>query len=257
MKEIFDAFDGAIPTNCADLHTHTVFSDGKATPFELVELAEMQGVDSLAITDHNSMYGSVVAAQYAVERGSAVDVVQGSEIATESGHVLIVYQKEDIPPKKSLEWTILAAHEQEALIIAAHPFLFQSGIGEAACLSIMENIDPRIYFDGFEIENKGVDDIERIRQANAKASAFYTQYKNVYPHKLGAALGNSDNHFFGVGRSRTWYNGELREAIKSRQTLVARNTIFEDKTMIGIAYTTLGPKVLERVHRLQALNQKQ
>jgi predicted metal-dependent phosphoesterase TrpH len=37
-----------------DLHTHTTFSDGSYSPTELVELAIQQGLDILAITDHDT-----------------------------------------------------------------------------------------------------------------------------------------------------------------------------------------------------------
>lgn len=40
-----------------DLHTHTTFSDGELTPIELAELAKRKNIDSLAITDHNTVNG--------------------------------------------------------------------------------------------------------------------------------------------------------------------------------------------------------
>lgn len=42
---------------CIDLHTHSVYSDGSATPLELVELAVKQGVTALALSDHDTMAG--------------------------------------------------------------------------------------------------------------------------------------------------------------------------------------------------------
>ncbi len=38
----------------ADLHSHTVFSDGRSTPAELVERAVANGCDILAVTDHTN-----------------------------------------------------------------------------------------------------------------------------------------------------------------------------------------------------------
>ena len=38
-----------------DLHTHTTASDGKLTPFELIERALQSNVDVLSITDHDSI----------------------------------------------------------------------------------------------------------------------------------------------------------------------------------------------------------
>ena len=39
----------------ADLHTHTVFSDGELIPAELVRRAMVLGHDVIAITDHVDM----------------------------------------------------------------------------------------------------------------------------------------------------------------------------------------------------------
>ena len=40
-----------------DLHAHTTYSDGSATPFELIELAKQNGASAVAITDHDTVAG--------------------------------------------------------------------------------------------------------------------------------------------------------------------------------------------------------
>src|SRR5688572_12490189 len=53
------------------LHAHSCFSflDGTSTPEELVEAAIDQGMDSLAVTDTNGLYGAVRFWNAARERG--------------------------------------------------------------------------------------------------------------------------------------------------------------------------------------------
>lgn len=41
----------------ADLHTHTIFSDGILTPRELFTKAKEVGLSAIAITDHDTMDG--------------------------------------------------------------------------------------------------------------------------------------------------------------------------------------------------------
>ena len=42
----------------ADLHVHTTFSDGVWTPLEVAQAAAAQGMDVLAITDHDALGGA-------------------------------------------------------------------------------------------------------------------------------------------------------------------------------------------------------
>jgi predicted metal-dependent phosphoesterase TrpH len=64
---------------CIDLHTHSVFSDGTATPAELVEMAAELRLRALAITDHDTTEGSVRAV--ALGRENGVNVIPGIEIS--------------------------------------------------------------------------------------------------------------------------------------------------------------------------------
>ncbi|MDE6504984.1 MAG: PHP domain-containing protein [Clostridia bacterium] len=53
----------------ADLHTHTVCSDGKLTPQRIVELACGAGVRLVAVTDHDAMQACAELGRLAKERG--------------------------------------------------------------------------------------------------------------------------------------------------------------------------------------------
>ncbi|MDH5698810.1 MAG: PHP domain-containing protein [Nitrospirota bacterium] len=64
-----------------DLHTHTNFSDGSFSPTALVELAHQQGLNILAITDHDTTDGlteTIGAAQHL-----PLEIIPGIELSTE------------------------------------------------------------------------------------------------------------------------------------------------------------------------------
>ena len=61
-----------------DLHVHTCFSDGEHTPKEVVEIAKVNGVDTISITDHDSVYGISEAILEGKKQG--ICVVPGIEI---------------------------------------------------------------------------------------------------------------------------------------------------------------------------------
>jgi 3',5'-nucleoside bisphosphate phosphatase len=76
-----------------DLHTHTVFSDGTFRPEELLRLAGERGVDTVALTDHDTTAGLTEAAATAAELG--IELVPGVEFSTvrdgEGVHILCYF----------------------------------------------------------------------------------------------------------------------------------------------------------------------
>ena len=74
----------------ADLHCHSIVSDGTLTPVALVRRAHERGVQMLALTDHDELDGLAEAADEAVSLG--LDFVPGVEVSVTWGgdtiHVL-------------------------------------------------------------------------------------------------------------------------------------------------------------------------
>jgi hypothetical protein len=67
-----------------DLHTHTVHSDGALTVPELACLAVGQGLDFIAVTDHNTISHHAELAGAAARYG--ITLVPGQEVTTDAGH---------------------------------------------------------------------------------------------------------------------------------------------------------------------------
>lgn len=78
------------PERRADLHTHTVYSDGSDTPQRVVEMAKQAGLSVLAITDHDILDGYPEAAAAAQTHG--LELIPGLEMSAAFGgkevHVL-------------------------------------------------------------------------------------------------------------------------------------------------------------------------
>ena len=74
----------------AELHTHSAFSflDGASTPEELVEEAVCLGLEALAITDHDGLYGAVRFAEAARELD--MRTVFGAELTLDDAHLLVL-----------------------------------------------------------------------------------------------------------------------------------------------------------------------
>ncbi|TKJ42279.1 phosphoesterase [candidate division LCP-89 bacterium B3_LCP] len=65
-----------------DLHTHTTASDGTFSPAKLVHLAKDEGLQAVAITDHDTIAGNAEALTIGREIG--IEVVPGVEISADS-----------------------------------------------------------------------------------------------------------------------------------------------------------------------------
>jgi predicted metal-dependent phosphoesterase TrpH len=65
----------------ADLHLHTVFSDGTYTPEEMVFQASKHGLSALALTDHDTIEGCHRAAVAC--DGAHIEFIAGSELTAE------------------------------------------------------------------------------------------------------------------------------------------------------------------------------
>ena len=139
----------------ADLHCHTVYSDGLSTPEKMAYEASLRGIQILAITDHLSSgeYISQVKFQQYLERCSRVEVrelviVPGVEVSSLEGDIVCLLPSfrlsrgsPEIRGGKPAEETIEAIHGLGGLALAAHPFR-KRGVGEKLL---------KLRFDGMEI----------------------------------------------------------------------------------------------------------
>jgi predicted metal-dependent phosphoesterase TrpH len=106
-----------------DLHNHTTYSsDGVMQPAVLLHHAKLRGVDCIAITDHNTVQGGLVAAALAAADLSLPRVIPGVELATNVGEVIGLYVTEEIPAGLSLVDSIARIRAQGGLVYLPHPF---------------------------------------------------------------------------------------------------------------------------------------
>lgn len=101
-----------------ELHCHTIYSKDSLTKVRnLLNACKDNGIDRIAITDHNTIKGALKAKEIDPEH-----VIVGEEIMTQKGELLAYYVKEEIPQGLSPIETIKRLREQESVISVAHPF---------------------------------------------------------------------------------------------------------------------------------------
>jgi predicted metal-dependent phosphoesterase TrpH len=203
----------APPRGRADLHIHSIASDGVSSVGQILDAAELAGLAVIAITDHDRIEAALAAQALARTRGSPVDVVIGEEVSSRGGHVLGLYLEQRIRPWQSLRSTVAQIHEQGGLAIIAHPLVPYPLCASARSIrALLADPDTAFHPDGMEAFNPTT---ARMRWSQ-RAPAFAAQTGLT-------ALANSDSHRAAdIGAAFTTFAGstagDLRAAILAGET---------------------------------------
>jgi len=147
--------DPAEPHGRADLHIHTLASDGVCGVEEiLTHVVERTGLDVIGIADHERVDAAHAARAIARARNLPIEVVIGEEVSTRGGHLLALFIEERIPPLLSLRDSVALVHEQGGIAIAAHPLFPYPLCAQAWTLRrLIASSDPRVRPDALEAFN--------------------------------------------------------------------------------------------------------
>ena len=138
----------------ADLHIHTLASDGTAGAVEILDHVEANlDLDVIAITDHERIDAAVAARAIARDRGLRFEVVVGEEVTTLGGHLLALWIEEPVRPFRSLRATIAAIHDQGGVAIPAHPLVPYPLCAQGFVLRRLLADEPRFRPDAIEAFN--------------------------------------------------------------------------------------------------------
>ena len=198
----------------ADLHIHTLASDGTSSVPEILDFVAGRGfLDVIAIADHERIDAAVAAKHMAEDRGLPFGVIVGSEITTRGGHLLALFLEQPVPALKSLAWSIEAVHDQGGLAIPAHPLVPYPLCAQGSALRrLLASDNPAVRPDTIETFNPTA-----LGKYRHDAVVRFAE-----EHGL-AQVGNSDAHATeAIGTCWTTFPGrtpeDVRRAIGSRLT---------------------------------------
>ena len=98
----------------ADLHIHTVASDGVSSVVEILDaVAAREDLAVIAITDHERIDAAVAGRSIAHDRGLRTEIVVGEEISTRGGHLLGLFLEHPVKPLRSLRNPYILEHEAD------------------------------------------------------------------------------------------------------------------------------------------------
>jgi len=170
-----------------DLHMHTDHSHDCATPVDvLLATAREQGLDAIAVTDHNEISGALQARERAA--GAGVRVIVGEEVKTAGqGEVIGLFIEEKIPRGMSLAETIAEIRRQGGVVYVPHPFDRMHSVPDYEhLLSVLDEVD------AIEVFNPRV----AIGSFNDEAARFAAKYR------IAAGAGSDAHVPQGLGSAR-------------------------------------------------------
>jgi predicted metal-dependent phosphoesterase TrpH len=198
----------------ADLHLHTLASDGTNGVVEILEhVADNTDLDVIAITDHDRIDAAIAARAIARDRGLRTEVIVGEEVSSLGGHVLALFVEERIRPLRTLSATIAEIHDAGGVAIPAHPLVPYPLCAQGWVLrGLLDRSDERFHPDALETFNPTM----LGRPWHARVVRFAEE--NGLP-----PVGNSDAHALGaIAAGWTEFPGssadDLRAAIGAGET---------------------------------------
>jgi predicted metal-dependent phosphoesterase TrpH len=200
-------FAGGYRVVAVDLHMHSSFgSDGLLSPLGLILEARHQGLDAIALTDHNEIFTAGLERWIARELG-IMSVLTGEEIYAPKYHLIAIGISKPVSFRQDAADAIDDIHWQGGVAIAAHPALEYAGFSNAAVAKL----------DGSEICHPTIYWRPQVQ----------LEFERFAARGNMAPIGSSDYHGFGLlGSCRTFAfahdNSEaaILDAIRNHRTVV-------------------------------------
>ena len=203
---------GGYEVIAADLHVHSFLGDGMLSPFALAERARRQGLDAIAITDHNRVFVAKAGRWYSRVIGGPT-VIVGEEVTAPGFHINALGINKYVPWKQSATEVIEEIHRQGGVAIAAHPTRrFWTELNG----NVVMQLDAAEVVHANEYASRG---------QRHELRSFYQQAEHDGRHLT--ALGSSDFHWFNsLGICRTYVfvrqndEAEILAALRAGRTVV-------------------------------------
>jgi predicted metal-dependent phosphoesterase TrpH len=200
----------------ADLHLHTLASDGTAGVLDILEHVEAEtDLDVIAITDHDRIDAALAARAIAADRGMRAEVIVGEEVSSLGGHVLALFVDKRIRPLRTLSATVAEIHDAGGLAIPAHPLVPYPLCAQGWVIrGLLDRSDERHHPDALETFNPTM-----------LGRPWHSRVVRFAEENGLAMVGNSDAHALGaIGAGWTEFPG--RTAPDVRAAIVAHETVF-------------------------------
>lgn len=196
-----------------DLHVHTAYSKDSASSVTSVLRAAVDvGLGAIAIADHNTIAGALVARRLA---GDELFVIVAEEIKTRQGEVIGLFLEEEIPAGLDFDETLGLIKAQGALVYVPHPF---DGLHSTPSYRLLADNVHRI--DALEVFNARL----AVPAFNVRAERFAAKYN------IAAGAGSDAHVVQGLGTAMVRMEPfstpeEFLRSLRNADILAARKSV--------------------------------
>jgi len=193
-----------------DLHIHSQYSgDGTGTPKEIIKVLQQRGIQGMAITDHNSIKGSLKALEVAPKD---FIVIPGVEISTLDGHIVALGIKKNIERELSVEETVEKIIDLGGIPVVVHLFRNMSGIKKNNLKEIHAKITTLEVFNSCSVPKSNLKSAKVAKEFNLGGTGGSDSHEPEYVG-YGYTLVDTteyseDSVISFIKKKKTWGEGE-------------------------------------------------
>ncbi|MCK4995568.1 MAG: PHP domain-containing protein [Thermoplasmatales archaeon] len=192
-----------------DLHIHSECSeDGIGSPKEIIKSLKKRGLQGMAITDHNSIEGSLRALKVAPKD---FIIIPGVEISTKDGHMIALDVKENISRGLSIKETVEKIIDLGGTPIVPHLYRNMSGIKKVKLKSIINKISAIEVFNSCSTPQTILKTVNLAKELNLGGTGGSDSHEPEYVG-YGYTLVdttdlNKDTILSQISKKKTWGEG--------------------------------------------------
>jgi predicted metal-dependent phosphoesterase TrpH len=197
-----------------DLHIHSQYSeDGAGTPELIIKSLQKKGIHGMAITDHNTVEGSLKALKVAPKN---FIVIPGVEISTADGHIIALNVKENIPKGLNVVETVEKTIDLNGIPIVPHLYRTMSGVKEDKLKKIIGKISAIEVFNSCSVPQTNLKTAKIAKKYNLGGTGGSDSHTPLYVGygytKVSTTDTNVDTIISEISKKKTWGEGKTLSA---------------------------------------------
>jgi hypothetical protein len=194
-----------------DLHIHSQYSgDGIGAPKEIIKVLQKRGLQGMAITDHNTIKGSIKALEIAPKD---FIVIPGVEISTLDGHIVALGVKKNIERELPIEETVEKIIDLGGIPLVVHLFRNMSGIKKNNLKKIHKKLTAIEVFNSCSVPKSNLKSAKVAKEFNLGGTGGSDSHEPEYVGYgytlIDTTDYNQDSVISHINKKKTWGEGEI------------------------------------------------